>query len=257
MLEIQQKIISLKNIRKRFGDNEVLKGIDFEAMQGEIIAIIGSSGSGKSTLLRCVNLLEEPSDGEVVFQGKWACRAQNGVVDYNSADSIRALRTNLAMVFQQFNLWQHMTILQNVMEAPVTVQGRPKDVVRQEALAMLDKVGIQDKADSYVSQLSGGQQQRAAIARALAVQPVAMLFDEPTSALDPELEQEVLKVIRDLATEGRTMMLVTHDMDFARDVANRVIFLNEGVIEEEGTPQEIFERPRSHRLQQFLRASSA
>ena len=253
MNEKQPAILSLQGITKRFGTLEVLKGIDFSANKGEVIAMIGSSGSGKSTLLRCTNLLEMPTTGDIVFKGeKILFKSRADGQEPHNPEQVRRLRENLAMVFQQFNLWQHMTILENVMEAPITVQKRDKAEVREEALEMLDKVGIRNKADNYPGQLSGGQQQRAAIARALAMRPEAMLFDEPTSALDPELEQEVLKVIRDLAAEGRTMLLVTHDMDFARDVASQVVFLNQGLIEESGTPEEIFTYPKSPRLQQFL-----
>ena len=256
MNEEQPAILSLQGISKRFGTLEVLKGIDFSAKKGEVIAMIGSSGSGKSTLLRCTNLLEIPTAGDLAFKGeKITFKASADGQEPSDPEQVRRLRENLAMVFQQFNLWQHMTILENVMEAPITVQKRNKTEVREEALEMLDKVGIRNKAENYPSQLSGGQQQRAAIARALAIRPEAMLFDEPTAALDPELEQEVLKVIRDLAAEDRTMLLVTHDMDFARDVASKVIFLNQGLIEEAGTPEEIFNHPKSLRLQQFLQSS--
>ena len=257
MNDQQPAILSLQGISKRFGALEVLKGIDFKANKGEVLAMIGSSGSGKSTLLRCANLLEIPTAGEIIFRGEQIAFQTTSVgQEPSDPEQVRRLRANLAMVFQQFNLWQHMTILQNVMEAPITVQRRHKSEVREEALEWLDKVGIRNKAENYPSQLSGGQQQRAAIARALAVQPEAMLFDEPTSALDPELEQEVLKVIHDLAAEGRTMLLVTHDMDFARDVANQVLFLNQGLIEEQGSPEEIFAHPKSPRLQQFLQATA-
>ena len=209
-------VIELKNIHKSFGNLEVLKGVDLTANQGDVIALIGSKvvrSSGKSTLLRCSNLLEQPEQGEICFQG-------NRIDTQNDAQ-IRALRTNLSMVFQQFNLWSHMSVLQNVIEAPTLVKGMDKAAAAALGQELLDKVGIGDKAANYPSQLSGGQQQRAAIARALAMEPAAMLFDEPTSALDPELEIEVLKVIRALADEGTTMLIVTHDMDFARDVANR------------------------------------
>ncbi|NQY82912.1 MAG: amino acid ABC transporter ATP-binding protein [Alphaproteobacteria bacterium] len=254
----QPTILLLEGICKRFGALEVLRGIDFTAKKGEVVAMIGSSGSGKSTLLRCVNLLETPTEGRLVFKGEEIAFHQTAQGQQPSnPEQLRRLRSNLSMVFQQFNLWQHMTIIENVMEVPIIVQGRGRDEVRAEALELLDKVGISDKAKNFPAQLSGGQQQRAAIARALAVCPEAMLFDEPTSALDPELEQEVMKVIRDLAEEGRTMLLVTHDMGLARDVANKVVFLNQGLIEEQGTPAEVFDNPRSTRLQQFLRASAA
>ena len=234
----------------------MLKGISLTARRGDVIALIGSSGSGKSTLLRCVNLLETPQRGDIVFQGdtvKWKnTRKGRSPADKNQ---VRRMRTNLSMVFQQFNLWAHMTVLQNVIEAPVSVLNRHPQEARQLGRALLDKVGIGDKCDQYPSQLSGGQQQRAAIARALAMEPAAMLFDEPTSALDPELEAEVVRVIKTLAAEGRTMLMVTHDMKMAFDVANHVIFLHDGVIVEQGTPEHVFQRTQSERLQQFLRAT--
>jgi len=239
-------VIELKNIHKSFGDLDVLKGVDLTAKQGDVIALIGSSGSGKSTLLRCANLLEHPEQGDVCFQGKR--------IDMQNDTQVRALRTNLSMVFQQFNLWSHMSVLQNVIEAPTLVKGMDQTAAATLGQQLLEKVGIGDKADNYPSQLSGGQQQRAAIARALAMEPAAMLFDEPTSALDPELEIEVLKVIRALADEGTTMLIVTHDMDFAREVANQVVFLHQGVIEEQGTPDDVFGATKSSRLKQFLNA---
>jgi len=233
----------------------VLKGVSLAAQQGEVVAIIGSSGSGKSTLLRCTNMLDVPDSGTVAIAGE-EIRLTGKPPNRRPADEqqIRRIRSELGMVFQQFNLWSHMTVLQNVMEAPLKVQKRKPDEVRTEALDMLRKVGIESKADNYPAQLSGGQQQRAAIARALCINPKLMLFDEPTSALDPELEVEVLRVIKLLADEGRTMMLVTHDMNFARDVADRVIFLHQGVVEEEGSPAEVFGATRSPRLQRFLNA---
>ena len=233
----------------------MLKGVSLAAQQGEVVAIIGSSGSGKSTLLRCTNMLDVPDSGTVAIAGE-EIRLTGKPPNRRPADEqqIRRIRSELGMVFQQFNLWSHMTVLQNVMEAPLKVQKRKPDEVRTEALDMLRKVGIESKADNYPAQLSGGQQQRAAIARALCINPKLMLFDEPTSALDPELEVEVLRVIKLLADEGRTMMLVTHDMNFARDVADRVIFLHQGVVEEEGSPAEVFGATRSPRLQRFLNA---
>lgn len=223
-----------------------------------MIALIGSSGSGKSTLLRCANLLEIPQQGDIIFRGdpvKFR-RKLRGRAPADK-DQVRLMRTNLSMVFQQFNLWAHMTVLQNVIEAPVSVLKR--NPAEAEALGrdLLSKVGIGDKADQYPSQLSGGQQQRAAIARALAMEPAAMLFDEPTSALDPELEAEVVRVIQALAAEGRTMLIVTHDMKMAFDVANHVIFLHDGVIVEQGTPEHVFHQPQSERLQQFLQATGS
>ena len=254
----EEAVLTLKNIHKSYGDLEVIKGVDLQANRGDVISMIGSSGSGKSTLLRCANLLEIPQSGEVIFEGDAVRWKNSGRMRKPADDSqLRLLRTNLSMVFQQFNLWSHMSILQNVMEAPVTVLGRDKHEVAALAMELLAKVGIADKADKYPSQLSGGQQQRAAIARALAMEPKAMLFDEPTSALDPELELEVVKVIRDLAKEGRTMIIVTHDMKLAQDVANHAIFLHRGVIEEQGSPAEVFGRTKSTRLKQFLSATAS
>ena len=246
-------VIELRNIHKSYGDLEVIKGVDLTAHKGDVIALIGSSGSGKSTLLRCVNLLETAQQGDIIIGGEFVSWSR-GSADRQpkDADQVRRFRTNLSMVFQQFNLWSHLSILQNVIEAPVTVLGRDKAEAEILGRALLEKVGIGDKADMYPSQLSGGQQQRAAIARALAMEPSAMLFDEPTSALDPETEAEVVTVIRDLAAEGRTMLLVTHDMKMARDVASHVIFLHQGVIEEQGSPDEVFNQTKSTRLQQFL-----
>ncbi len=250
-------LIELDAIHKAFGDNEVLKGISLTAREGEVVALIGSSGSGKSTLLRCINMLEVPDSGTVRIAGEEIVLSgtppHRHVVD---EAQIRRIRSGLGMVFQQFNLWSHMTVLQNVMEAPLHVQKRDRDEVRDEALAMLAKVGIAEKAEAFPAQLSGGQQQRAAIARALCINPRVMLFDEPTSALDPELEVEVLRVIKLLADEGRTMILVTHDMEFARTVADRAIFLHLGRIEEEGTVDEVFGSTRSARLKQFLNAAT-
>jgi len=245
--------VSIRNLRKSFGALEVLKGISFDAREGEVISILGSSGSGKSTMLRCINMLEVPSDGEIHIEGE-AIRLKNGRHGRQPADvrQVSRLCTNVAMVFQSFNLWSHMTILENVMEAPVYVQKRPKAECREEALELLAKVGIADKRDYYPTHLSGGQQQRAAIARALAMKPKVMLFDEPTSALDPELVGEVLRVMRALADEGRTMLVVTHEMAFARDVSNRVIFLHKGQIEEDGPPSEVFTAPRSERFRKFI-----
>lgn len=245
--------VSVRNLRKSFGALEVLKGISFDAREGEVVSVLGSSGSGKSTMLRCINMLEVPTDGEIRIEGE-AIRLKNGRHGRQPADlrQLSRLCTNVAMVFQSFNLWSHMTILENVMEAPVYVQKRPKAECREEALDLLAKVGIADKRDYYPTHLSGGQQQRAAIARALAMKPKVMLFDEPTSALDPELVGEVLRVMRALADEGRTMLVVTHEMAFARDVSNRVIFLHKGQIEEDGAPSEVFSAPRSERFRKFI-----
>jgi len=251
-------VIQIKDLHKSYGALEVLKGVDIVAGTGDVVSLIGSSGSGKSTLLRCTNLLEDSQSGEILFDGepvKWSGTGLNRR-PADRAQMIR-IRTNLSMVFQQFNLWAHMTILQNVMEAPVTVLGRDKAEVEASARKYLDKVGIGDKCDVYPAQLSGGQQQRAAIARALCMEPKALLFDEPTSALDPELEQEVVKVIKDLAAEGRTMIIVTHDMRLASDVSDHVVFLHQGKIEEEGPPEAVFKNPQTERLKGFLSATVA
>ena len=250
-------IVAIHDLHKSFGALEVLQGISFSAREGEVVSLIGSSGSGKSTLLRCINMLEVPERGSVAIDGE-EIELRGTVPHRVTADEgqIRRIRSELGMVFQSFNLWAHMTILQNVMEAPLIVQKRARAEVEKEALAMLAKVGIAEKAHSYPNQLSGGQQQRAAIARALCINPRVMLFDEPTSALDPELEVEVLRVIKILADEGRTMVLVTHDMELARSVSDRIIFLHQGRIEEEGTPEEVFGNTRSARLKQFLNAAT-
>ncbi len=251
-------VIEIRNLHKQYGPLEVLKGVDLIADKGHVVSLIGSSGSGKSTLLRCANLLEDSQQGDIQFEGEPISWRGDGL-DRHPADraQVTRIRTNLSMVFQQFNLWSHMTILQNVMEAPVTVLKRDRTEVETTAIRYLEKVGIGDKCDAYPAQLSGGQQQRAAIARALAMEPRALLFDEPTSALDPELEQEVVRVIKDLAQEGRTMILVTHDMRLAADVSDHVVFLHEGKIEEEGPPDQLFGTPKTQRLQQFLSATAA
>ena len=249
-------VIEIRNLHKAYGDLEVLKGVDIVAPAGHVVSLIGSSGSGKSTLLRCANLLEDSQQGDVLFCGEPVIWKGTGARRHpgDHAQMIR-IRTNLSMVFQQFNLWAHMTILQNVMEAPLTVLKRDKAEVEASARRYLDKVGIGDKCDAYPAMLSGGQQQRAAIARALCMEPKALLFDEPTSALDPELEQEVVKVIKDLAAEGRTMIIVTHDMRLAADVSDHVVFLHQGKIEEQGAPAELFGNPKTERLQGFLSAT--
>lgn len=250
-------VVAIRDLHKSFGTLEVLKGISFTANEGEVVSLIGSSGSGKSTLLRCINMLEIPDSGVVSIDGEEIkLRGTHPHRQIADEHQIRRIRSELGMVFQSFNLWAHLTILENVMEAPLIVQKRARDEVETEARAMLDKVGIGAKADAYPAQLSGGQQQRAAIARALCINPRVMLFDEPTSALDPELEVEVLRVIKVLADEGRTMVLVTHDMEFARSVSDRVIFLHKGAIEEEGTPDEVFSATKSARLKQFLNAAN-
>lgn len=247
--------VRVDNLHKKFGALEVIKGVSFSANQGDVIAIIGGSGSGKSTLLRCVNFLEIPTSGTVSIGGEAVKLKPDGNGGSIPADrrQLERIRSSLGMVFQSFNLWQHMTLIQNIMEVPVHVLGVSKDAARAKAEDLLKRVGLSDKRDVYPAFMSGGQQQRGAIARALAIDPKVMLFDEPTSALDPELVGEVLKVIRDLANEGRTMILVTHEMKFAREVSNHVIFLADGLIEEEGHPSVLFNNPKSERLKQFLK----
>ncbi|KKZ89663.1 histidine/lysine/arginine/ornithine ABC transporter ATP-binding protein HisP [Rhizobium phaseoli] len=245
--------VSVKDLRKCFGPLEVLKGISLEAHEGDVISILGSSGSGKSTMLRCLNMLEIPDSGEIRIGGEMYALKKSGhrtvPADRRQVDR---MREHIGMVFQNFNLWSHMTILENVIEAPVHVQKRNRAECIAEAEALLERVGIAEKRNFYPAHLSGGQQQRAAIARALAQRPRVMLFDEPTSALDPELVGEVLKVMRSLAEEGRTMLVVTHEMAFARDVSSKVVFLHRGVVEETGEPTELFTHPKSERFRQFL-----
>ncbi|SDP53506.1 L-arginine ABC transporter ATP-binding protein/L-ornithine ABC transporter ATP-binding protein [Rhodoferax sp. OV413] len=245
------------DIHKKFGSNEVLKGVSLEARAGDVISIIGSSGSGKSTFLRCMNLLEKPNAGRIVVAGEELklVADKNGELVAAEAKQLQRMRTRLAMVFQHFNLWAHMTVLQNIIEAPIHVLGVSKDEAIERARKYLKLVDLQGKEDSYPAHMSGGQQQRVAIARALAIEPEVMLFDEPTSALDPELVSEVLKVMQTLAQEGRTMVVVTHEMGFAREVANHLVFLHKGCIEEQGVPREVLSQPKSVRLQQFLSGS--
>lgn len=245
------------NIHKSFGKLEVLKGISLHAKLGDVVSIIGSSGSGKSTFLRCINFLEMPDKGRVVLDGEEVTirRDKNNKALGVDEKQIQRLRSQLGMVFQGFNLWSHMTVLQNLVEGPIQVLKVDKAEAEARAMDYLSKVGIADKANSYASQLSGGQQQRVAIARALAMEPKALLFDEPTSALDPELVGEVLHVMQGLAEEGRTMIVVTHEMGFARDVSNRVLFLHKGMVEEEGSPEEVFNNPKSERCREFLASS--
>ena len=246
--------LSVKNLHKSFGNVEVLKGISLDAHEGDVVSILGSSGSGKSTFLRCINLLETPSSGEVTVAGETIRMLPDANGSSRPADrkQVDRVRSQLGMVFQSFNLWSHTTVLENVIEAPVHVQGRNRAECIEEAEALLAKVGIAEKRNFYPAHLSGGQQQRAAIARALAMRPKVMLFDEPTSALDPELVGEVLRVMRALAEEGRTMLVVTHEMGFARDVSSRVVFLHQGVVEEDGRPQDVFANSRSERFRQFI-----
>ena len=243
--------IRVKELKKSFGAHDVLKGVSLTARVGDVVAIIGGSGSGKSTMLRCINFLEIPSGGDIEIGGELVKMKPDGSpVDRRQ---IERLRQSLGMVFQSFNLWTHKTVLQNLIEVPVHVLKTPKAEAVDRARALLKRVGLAEKEGAYPAFLSGGQQQRAAIARALCMNPKAMLFDEPTSALDPELVGEVLQVIKDLADEGRTMILVTHEMKFAREVASHVIYLHNGVIEEEGPPDQLFGAPRSERLKQFLK----
>lgn len=246
--------LSVEDLHKSFGEIPVLKGISLTAFKGDVISVLGSSGSGKSTLLRCINFLEMPDRGKITVCGEEVLLEKNRKGKNRPRDirQVERIRTKLAMVFQQFNLWSHMTILENVIEAPIHVLKIPRARAIERAEYYLDKVGIKEKSAAYPAQLSGGQQQRAAIARALAVEPEVMLFDEPTSALDPELVGEVLQVIRNLALEGRTMIVVTHEMGFARDVSSRVIFLHNGLIEEDGEPGAIFNTPKSQRFREFI-----
>ncbi len=247
--------IHVENLHKRFGELHVLKGVSLSARDGEVVAIIGGSGSGKSTLLRCINCLENPTSGIIRVNGEEIKLKADSHGHTVPADrrQIERIRSRLGMVFQSFNLWSHMTLLQNVIEVPVHVLGVKRDEAIATAEKLLARVGLAEKRDVYPHFLSGGQQQRAAIARALAIQPRVMLFDEPTSALDPELVGEVLRVIGDLAREGRTMVLVTHEMKFAREVATHVVYLHNGLVEEEGSPEQVFGAPKSERLKQFLR----
>ena len=251
---MNERVIAAKGLRKRFGANEVLRGVSLAAGEGEVVAIIGASGSGKSTLLRCLALLEMPDAGEVAISGEAvAMTEQHGRRVAVDRRQVERVRSTLGFVFQSFNLWPHRTVLGNLIEAPVHVQGRPRAESVAEAEALLAKVGLAEKRNAWPAELSGGQQQRAAIARALAMRPRALLFDEPTSALDPELVGEVLQVISALAEEGRTMLIVTHEMSFAAEVASRAIFLDAGLIEEEGPVRQIFAAPESARCRAFIR----
>ncbi|MDC3096825.1 ATP-binding cassette domain-containing protein [Alphaproteobacteria bacterium] len=247
-------ILELQNLEKNFGENKVLKGVDLQAEQGDVISIIGSSGSGKSTLLRCINFLETPNSGTINVLGEIIdCQKEDlGSPNKDIQSKITSIRKKLGMVFQSFNLWTHMTILENIIEAPIHVLGKDKQESESMGMELLKQVGIEEKANEYPAHLSGGQQQRAAIARALAISPEILLFDEPTSSLDPELVDEVLSVIRKLAEGGKTMLVVTHEMEFARKVSNNVIFLHDGLVEEEGHPDTVFSNPQSERCRNFL-----
>ena len=247
-------LVQIRNLHKQFGANQVIRGISLEAQKGAVISIIGASGSGKSTLLRCINHLVVPDQGEIQI-GTDILRSKKNSKGIYVSDNTRLLeqvRARLGMVFQSFNLWTHRTVIENICEGPIYVKKIAREQARAYALALLDKVGLADKAHAYPSELSGGQQQRVAIARALAMDPEVILFDEPTSALDPEMVGEVLRVIRQLAQEGRTMILVTHEMNFAREVSNHVIFMHNGLIEEQGHPDAVFDNTQSERLRQFL-----
>ncbi|ADG20048.1 ABC transporter ATP-binding protein [Paraburkholderia atlantica] len=247
--------LTVDDLHKKFGDNEVLKGVSLKAKAGDVISLIGSSGSGKSTFLRCINFLESPCSGRITLNGEEinTSRDRNGSLRVTHPKQLQTMRTRLAMVFQHFNLWAHMTVLENIIEAPISVLGLSRAEAEERARKYLTKVGLPASTEKkYPSHLSGGQQQRVAIARALAMEPEVMLFDEPTSALDPELVGEVLRVMQALAEEGRTMIVVTHEMGFARNVSNHVVFLHLGKIEEQGHPHQVLTNPRSERLQQFL-----
>ncbi len=247
-------ILEMNHIQKSFGENEVLKDISVGVDKGEVVSIIGPSGSGKSTLLRCATFLETIDKGEIIYEGIHAASTPTGSEKavYTGKNEIRAIKRMFGLVFQQFNLFPHYTVLKNIMDAPVTVQKRDKDEVKEEALALIKKMGLEGKENEYPYQLSGGQQQRVAIARALAGKPDILFFDEPTSALDPELTQEVLKVIKSLAEEKMTMVIVTHEMNFARMVSDRVIFMADGVIVEQGDPEAVLVNPLMERTKQFL-----
>lgn len=248
------KILEIKNITKSYGDNRVLRGISLSVGEGEVVSVIGPSGSGKSTLLRCATLLEHIDGGSVRYlDTEVAGTGEDGKVTYLPKKDLARVKNYFGLVFQQFNLFPHFSVLKNVMHAPMVVQKRERKEVESEARALLEKMGLSDKADAYPCELSGGQQQRVAIARALAMNPDILFFDEPTSALDPELTGEVLKIIRRLAEEKMTMVIVTHEMSFAKAVSNHVVFMADGVIAEEGTPEEVFENPKNERTRQFLK----
>jgi arginine/ornithine transport system ATP-binding protein len=249
--------LEVQDLHKSYGAHQVLKGVSLQAQAGDVISIIGSSGSGKSTFLRCINLLEQPNAGNIVLNGEPLKLVANKSGGLKAAEpgQLQRMRSQLSMVFQHFNLWSHMSALENVMEAPVHVLGQGKKEAREKAEHYLNKVGVAHRMNAWPAHMSGGEQQRVAIARALAMEPQVMLFDEPTSALDPELVGEVLKVMQDLAQEGRTMVVVTHEMGFAREVSNQLVFLHKGIVEERGDPRQVLVNPQSERLQQFLAGS--
>lgn len=246
-------VLEATDIHKSFGSLEVLKGISLSAHKGDVITILGSSGSGKSTFLRCINLLERPEQGEIILNGeKLAFKQTRHGREPANRKQLARFRSQLSMVFQSFNLWAHLTIMENMIEAPVQVLGLSKTAAKERAETLLKKVGMWDKRDNHPIQLSGGQQQRVAIARALAMEPEVLLFDEPTSALDPELVGDVLKIMQDIAAEGSTMIIVTHELGFAREVSDKIVFLHQGQIEEVGTPDAFFNHTQSERVKQFL-----
>ncbi len=245
-------ILEINHCRKHFGDNEVLKDISLSVEKGNIVSIIGPSGSGKSTLLRCATLLETMDGGDLAYLGEYAAKDNGNGSVYASNEELKKIKSNFGLVFQNFNLFPHYSVLKNITEAPLIVQKRDKKEVMEEAQILLEKMGLSDKADSYPHQLSGGQQQRVSIARALAMNPKMLFFDEPTSALDPELTGEILKVIKDLAAEHMTMVIVTHEMSFARDVSNHIIFMDGGVIVEQGAPNDVINNPQQERTKLFL-----
>ena len=245
-------VLEMNHVKKHFGGLEVLKDINLSVSEGQVVSIIGPSGSGKSTLLRCATLLETMDNGDLIYLGNYAAKnSENGSV-YASADELKKIKSNFGLVFQNFNLFPHHSVIKNITEAPILVQKRNKDEVYEEAKELLSKMGLSDKGDYYPYQLSGGQQQRVSIARALAMKPKMLFFDEPTSALDPELTGEILKVIKDLAAERMTMIIVTHEMSFARDVSNHIIFMDGGVIVEEGNPNDVINNPKQERTKLFL-----
>lgn len=247
------KVLEINHCNKKFGDNEVLKDISLSVSEGQVVSIIGPSGSGKSTLLRCATLLETMDGGDLVYLGEHAAKADaEGKAVYSDKESLRNIKKNFGLVFQNFNLFPHYSVMRNITEPPILIGKRPKDEVYREARVLLEKMGLSDKEDAYPFQLSGGQQQRVSIARALAMKPKMLFFDEPTSALDPELTGEILKVIKDLAAEHMTMVIVTHEMAFARDVSNHIIFMDGGVIVEEGAPQDVINNPQQERTKAFL-----
>lgn len=245
-------LLEMKHVKKTFGSLEVLKDISIEVNEGEVVAIIGPSGSGKSTFLRCATLLENMDEGTLSYCGESATINESGAAQYVDKKKLHSIRNNFGLVFQNFNLFPHFSVLKNVIDAPINVQKRDKAEVTAEARELLKKVGLENKEDSYPGQLSGGQQQRVAIARALAMNPKMLFFDEPTSALDPEITAGILKLLRELANEKMTMVIVTHEIDFARNVADRVIFMDGGVIVEEGEPQDVIDNPKSERTKAFL-----